>query len=69
MLSRRAGNRKHSIIDMTAFQKRVISPFDFVHMSEEDKANIKETKIVPSGLGKGFGGIEVTYRVPVYATR
>lgn len=44
-----------------------LTPFKFLALTQEQKTEIKETRIFPPRLGKaGFGGVEVTYRMPRY---
>jgi hypothetical protein len=44
-----------------------LSPKQFLNLSEKDKEQIESTKIIPPEIGKRHsGGIEVTYKLPIY---
>lgn len=54
-------------LDARPVTKEVISAGDFVRLSEDQKQKIKSVEIVPPRLGsRGFGGIKVDYKTPVY---
>jgi len=51
-----------------SFTEILLSPSEFLKLSEADRENIKSVKIMPVKLGgKGFGKIKVTRKTPVYA--
>lgn len=57
-------------IKASLVSRECVSPEDFVKIMESDRENIKKLAIVPPQLGvSGFGCIEVTYNIPIYAVR
>ena len=55
------------IINMTPFDKQLLSPREFLDMNDVERHTIKSSKIVPPKLGSdSFGSIEVTYKTPKY---
>ena len=51
-----------------AIYELILSPKDFVKLSDEDRSNIKNIQIIPPKLGCGhFGKIKITRKNPVYA--
>jgi hypothetical protein len=55
-------------IEMTRYDKKIISAPRFATLTNEGKAGIKSARILPPKLGtRHFGSIEVTLKVPVYA--
>lgn len=47
-----------------------VSPEEFLRMDEHEKANIKESRIIPPKLGSnGWGKIHISYNFPVYKTK
>jgi len=48
----------------------IISPLEYLNLSEKEKMNIQKTKIVPPKLGnKNFGGIEIFYKYPIFKAK
>ena len=56
----------------TALPRRqaALTPAEFLNLTPEQRAAIKQTRIAPPKLGQpGFGQIEVTYKMPRYFCR
>ena len=63
--------KRNGVIPMESSNKRILSPFEFVNLTEKERLRIKSTRIVSPVLGKrrrAFGGIEVTFDCEVYRT-
>lgn len=59
--------KPYRILEARAVRKEVLSPGKFVNLPATDRSKIKQTKIVaPSLGGKGFGGLLVEYKTPIY---
>jgi len=55
------------IIDFKKQLHTVLSPIEYLSLSRDEKDNIKSTKILPPKVGRrGFGGIIVEYKNPIY---
>lgn len=53
------------LLEKTTHKK--VSPREFVHIYEEQRENIKSTKIIPPKMGQySMGKIEITLKHPVY---
>lgn len=47
--------------------RQVLTPEEFLRLSDEERANLRATRVVPPQLGEaGFGYIEVQFKIPVY---
>lgn len=56
-------------IQVIKFDSETISPEKYLNLSENEKLNISQVKIVPPQLGqKDFGKIQVTYKSPIFKT-
>ena len=55
------------LIDIKAVKSEMITPVKYLELTEKEKNNIENAKIVPPVLGAGnFGMVEVTYKTPLY---
>lgn len=55
------------LVVLRPVEEEYIDPKDYLAMSEQDRAKIEFTRIVPSKLGDGtFGKILVKYRYPIF---
>ncbi len=53
--------------DMFLEKEEVISPSEYLHLTAEQKAEIKDIRIVPPKIGSGtFGMFRVTRKFPAY---
>jgi hypothetical protein len=56
-----------AILEAFPTKEEVLTPKQFVALTERDKSNIKEVRIVAPRLGdRGFGGIKVIYKHATY---
>lgn len=54
-------------INMMRTNSEVISPENYLKLTEFEKNNIESTQIIPPQLGDiDFGKIIVTYRIPIF---
>ncbi|MDO4709056.1 MAG: hypothetical protein Q4B94_04435 [Pseudomonadota bacterium] len=59
--------RNAFVIDTLSIREEVLTPKQYMSLTAEEKARIKDAKPVPPKLGEhGFGGILVRYKSPVY---
>ena len=57
-----------NFINLYPSREKFYTPEEFIKMTEEEKRNIEDSRIIPPQLGRGsFGGILVKFRVPVYS--
>ena len=58
------------VFNAKSFTEILLSPKEFLNLSETDRENIKSVKIMPAKLGgNGFGKIKVTRKTPVYTIK
>jgi hypothetical protein len=56
-------------IQVIKFDSETISPEKYLKLSENEKMNISQAKIVPPQLGqKDFGKIQIIYKSPIFKT-
>jgi hypothetical protein len=57
-----------NILNTRRLEKEVLAPGSFLSLTDEERANIKNMRIIPAefGSGDGFGKIEIEYKHPVY---
>lgn len=56
-----------AVIETCPVSEEVLTPRQYTALTEVDKQKIKETRVVAPKLGeKGFGGILVRYKTPIY---
>lgn len=54
-------------LECDKFNKEIISPEEYLKLTDSDKANIESSKIIPPSLGSNdFGKIEINYKYPIY---
>lgn len=54
-------------LEFDKFNKEIISPEEYLKLTDADKTNIESCKIIPPNLGdNNFGKIEVSYKYPIY---
>jgi hypothetical protein len=54
-------------IQAITFDTEIISPEEYINLSEKEKENVKSATIIPPSLGdKEFGKIQITYKIPTY---
>ena len=53
--------------DAKAFKEVMLTPSQFLALTDKEKDNIQSTQIIPAKLGSGhFGMIKVVRKTPVY---
>lgn len=56
-----------AILEARPITEEVLTPQQFTKLSKQEKAAIKEVKIIAPKLGsKGFGGVKVVYKNVIY---
>jgi len=60
-------NMTNKILDATPVKSEVLPGRKYLGLTEQERSKIKSSKIVPPKLGgKGFGGVLVEYKNPIY---
>lgn len=61
------GTRQLEVLESRPVNEEVISTRKYINLSEKERALIKSVEIAPPQLGsKGFGGILIRYKTPIY---
>lgn len=56
-------------IQAVKIESETISPERYLNLSENEKMNISQARIIPPQLGqKDFGKIQITYKSPIFKT-
>ena len=56
-----------SILEVRPITEEVLTPSQYTKLSADEKAKIKDVKIVAPKLGdRGFGGVRVIYKNAIY---